>query len=136
MRITLSLAVASSIVAATAILKAQTIMAQETAVSSPVRCLLPDPDLRERRAEIVATLGGTVEAVEELPDGYRLRFRADQAEVLMEFVRIERACCPFMRYTLEFEPENGPLWFSLTGPEGTKDFLKPLLESIDAPEKE
>ena len=39
-----------------------------------------------------------------------------------------RLCCPFMRFRLTIEPGNGPALLELTGPEGTKDFLRALFD--------
>lgn len=44
-------------------------------------------------------------------------------EDLARLVVMERACCPFLRMELVAEPEAGPVWLKLRGPEGTKAFL-------------
>ena len=41
----------------------------------------------------------------------------------------ERRCCRFLRFVLIVEPDDGPLWLELTGPEGTEDFLSALLNT-------
>ena len=64
--------------------------------------------------------------VKELPNGYAFQFPADPATVALvaEWAAGERACCPFFDIDLRFEREGGPLWLSLTGREGTKEFIK------------
>ena len=63
--------------------------------------------------------------VRELPNGYAFRFPADPATVALvaEWAAGERLCCPFFDIDLRLEPEHGPLWLTLTGREGTKDFI-------------
>ena len=64
--------------------------------------------------------------VRELPNGYAFRFPADPATVALvaEWAAGERLCCPFFEIDIHFEPEHGPLWLTLTGREGTKDFIR------------
>ena len=86
---------------------------------------------RARWLELGAKLYPAVQEVRELPDGYGLRLPND-AETLMlaaEDLSLERLCCPFFRLTLEIEPNEGPLWFGLTGREGVKEFLRLSFES-------
>jgi hypothetical protein len=42
-------------------------------------------------------------------------------------IDLERQCCPFLRFELKVLPANGPIWLELTGPEGTRDFLRTVL---------
>ena len=64
--------------------------------------------------------------VRELPNGYAFQFPPDPATVALvaEWAAGERACCPFFEIDLRFEREGGPLWLSLTGREGTKEFIR------------
>jgi hypothetical protein len=81
--------------------------------------------------EIVPKLYRAVEEIQELPNGWALRFPST-AEILTlaaEDLHIERLCCPFVKYTLEIEPNYGPFWLRMTGGEGVKDFLKMAYES-------
>lgn len=61
----------------------------------------------------------------ELPDGYEVRFDADgpSPSEIVELVERERACCRFLRFSLDFEPDEGPLRLRITGPGETKAFL-------------
>ncbi len=43
---------------------------------------------------------------------------------LATWIDDERRCCPFLDLAIEKEPQDGPLWLRLTGPEGVKEFLK------------
>jgi hypothetical protein len=61
----------------------------------------------------------------ELPDGYA--FQMDTAQIstgqLVEWVELERQCCPFFGFEVYWERKNGPVWLRLTGPEGVKEFI-------------
>jgi mercuric ion transport protein len=70
-------------------------------------------DLLEVRAEERMTL----------PDGYAIRFRADALEAVARFIENERKCCPFLTFALTLDPDCGPLWLRITGPEGTRAVL-------------
>ena len=61
----------------------------------------------------------------ELPDGYSFRVDNEHltADQLVEWVNLERQCCPFFGFEILWEPENGPVWLQLTGPQGVKDFI-------------
>src|SRR5262245_38186342 len=57
---------------------------------------------RARHAALRAQLDAAVEAVDELPDGYALRCRADAAVFTStaEWITLERRCCPFLDFAL------------------------------------
>lgn len=38
---------------------------------------------------------------------------------------------PFMRYTLELEPNRGPFWLRFTGGEGVKEYLRLAFEEAN-----
>jgi hypothetical protein len=75
--------------------------------------------------EIVPKLYKAVQEIQELPDGYAFRLPNDSETLLLvaEDLNLERLCCPFIRYTLEIEPNKGPFWLRMTGGEGVKEFL-------------
>ncbi len=60
----------------------------------------------------------------EVAGGYAFRFEAEAFEQIARFVANERKCCPFLTFTIELAPDNGPLWLHLTGPAGTRAFLE------------
>jgi hypothetical protein len=59
----------------------------------------------------------------DLPDGYAFRFPAAAYDEVAAFVRNERACCPAISFELRVEPASGPLWLSMRGPAGAREFL-------------
>jgi hypothetical protein len=64
--------------------------------------------------------------VRELPNGYEFEFPADPntVQLVAEWAAGERDCCPFFDIDLHLEREGGPLWLSLTGREGVKQFIQ------------
>ena len=71
--------------------------------------------------------------VRELPNGYALRLAAEDYLALADFIANERLCCPFFTFGLEVTPERGPIWLSLTGREGVKEFLHATLLPVQSP---
>jgi hypothetical protein len=41
----------------------------------------------------------------------------------LEWLLLERRCCPFLHLELCFEPSDGPAWFRFRGDPGVKAFL-------------
>ena len=99
-----------------------------TSIQLPIACSLTDPEFQRRRADLLKTFQGGLLETKELTDGYAFRFPSDGTWIaeLARLIIFERECCPFLRFDLQLEPANGPLWLELTGPEGTKDFLQSL----------
>lgn len=100
----------------------------------PIACTLTDPELARRAAAVREDLFAGAEGWEVLPDGYAIRFPGDAIwkERLDAFVTYERQCCAFLTFTLRFAPNAGPIWLSLTGPAGTKDFVRAQFLPEDA----
>ncbi len=95
----------------------------------PVACSLSTPELREREQTVLAKIRGQVQEVQDLDNGYALRFAPEDGVLadLTTLIDLERRCCPFLRFDLQVLPANGPIWLELTGPEGTRDFLRTVL---------
>ncbi len=103
---------------------------EDTALADlPIACSLTTPELRAREQVVQREVVGGVQETRELADGYALRFPGDPAwlDTLTEFIRFERECCPFFTFELRCEPQHGPLWLQLRGPEGVKEFVATLL---------
>lgn len=94
----------------------------------PIACNLNDAEFQRRRADLLKSFQSRLLETKELNDGYAYRFASDADRIsdLAQLITFERECCPFLQFDLRVEPANGPLWLKLTGPEGTKDFLKSL----------
>lgn len=101
---------------------------KKAAQESPFACnmLALDAEGRKRHKVVSEQMRAAVKEVQALPDGYAFRFPAEQATILLvsEFIARERLCCPFFRFELVAEQEDGPLWLRLRGREGVKEFIK------------
>jgi hypothetical protein len=96
----------------------------------PVDCTLDSAALAARSEEIRSGLFAGAEERVDLDDGYAFRFPGDgdwHAKIAA-FVASERHCCSFFRFELTFEPGLGPIWLTLTGPAGTKEFIAATFE--------
>lgn len=94
------------------------------AAAEAIACLLSGQDLAARGQE-VAELFKDAQQIRELADGYAFAFGGDDATAgkLVEFVMIERRCCPFFRFGLTFEPHDRAIWLELRGGEGVKEMV-------------
>ena len=81
---------------------------------------------RKRQKELAQTLGSAILGIEELANGYEFEFPYNPAnyQALTEFTPMERACCPFFDISIRLERENGKMWWTLTGREGVKQFVR------------
>jgi hypothetical protein len=95
----------------------------------PVACCLSDGELREREATLLAQFKSAVIATRELSDGYAFRIPGDKKwiAVVAELMLAERECCPFLTFELAAHPNMRPIDVQVTGPAGTKDFLRTIL---------
>jgi hypothetical protein len=84
------------------------------------------PRERARHRALVAEVTAAAAAIEELPEGYAIRFPARPYLFLRlaEWIELERACCPFLSIRLQFERDERAIRVSLSGPPGTKRFLR------------
>ena len=101
---------------------------KKAAQESPLACnmLALDAEGRKRHKAVSEQMRAAVKEVQNLADGYAFRFSAEQSTILLvsEFIARERLCCPFFRFELIAEGEDGPLWLRLRGREGVKEFIK------------
>jgi hypothetical protein len=95
----------------------------------PVACCLTDEELRNREATLLAQFKSALLTTEELADGYLFCIPGDKKwlAVAAELIAAERECCPFLKFELAAEPAMGPVTVRMTGPAGTKEFLKSIL---------
>ena len=94
----------------------------------PIACTLTSAELQERRQTILQRMRSAVVDVRELEDGYAYSFPSDGPRLseIASMIHLERQCCPFLRFHLTVEANGGPIWLELTGPDGTKEFLKEI----------
>jgi hypothetical protein len=81
---------------------------------------------RARYRDVTKQMRAAAPVIEELSDGYMLRFGVDSSlcQTVAEFMTLERLCCPFLDLTLELVRGGGPMQLKLTGREGVKPFLR------------
>jgi hypothetical protein len=96
---------------------------------NPVACCLSDAELRKREATLLAQFKSALTATEELPDGYAFSLLGEKRwlALVADLIIAERECCPFLTFQLTAEPKMGALTVRITGPDGTKEFLKSIL---------
>ena len=103
-------------------------MAKQTELKTQFFCDLAamNTEQRERYRGVTQHMRAATPVIEELADGYVLRFGMDSSLCLTvaEFMTLERLCCPFLDLTLEVAREGGPMQLKLTGSEGVKPFLR------------
>ena len=94
--------------------------------STPIACSLTTAELREREATLLAHFRSAVVETEELQDGFAFRFTGEGKLIALiaELIVAERKCCPFLRFELVALPNKGPLIVRVTGPAGTKEFVR------------
>ena len=96
-------------------------------MTTPFACDMTAIPVEERpvhHALIRRLMTEAVGETRELPDGIAFRFLAEEYGAVTQFVARERLCCPFLRFTIEVAPEQGPLWLRLTGPAGVTAFIR------------
>ena len=99
--------------------------AQESAFACNRLALTPAQRKRHFE-ELGPKLLSLKKVVRELSNGYEFQFPADPdtVQLVAEWAAYERDCCPFFDIDLHLEREGGPLWLSLTGREGVKQFIR------------
>ena len=97
-----------------------------TSHETPIACNINalNTTQRERREILAKQMHDAGLQIQELPDGYKFLYPADLFLTVAEFVSLEKQCCPFFTFQLIVDPDNGPLWFGITGREGTKEFIQ------------
>jgi len=94
------------------------------AADMPVMCTLSDAQKREREATLLTGFKSVVIATEEIDSGYAFRIPGEHLALVANLMIAERECCPFLTFQLFAEPQMGAITLRITGPEGTKEFLK------------
>ena len=97
--------------------------------NTAIACSLTTAELRDREATLLAQFKSAVVGSEELQDGYIFRLTDDDEsiQVVANLIIAERECCPFLAFNLVARPNRGPVIVRVTGPAGTKEFLRSIL---------
>ena len=88
-------------------------------------CNLTSKEQGKRYKELKDNLFKRITYVKELPDGYDLVFKEkiEFSNELIEFVNFERVCCPSFTFSMNFEPQGGPIHLEIKGSKGIKDMI-------------
>jgi hypothetical protein len=96
----------------------------------PIACELTSAELQQRRETVLESMRRSVTRVEAVERGFAYYFSSDgdRLKELANLIDLERRCCPFLRFTRTVEAGGGQLILEITGPEGTREFLKDLFD--------
>jgi len=93
----------------------------------PIACRLDalTPAERTRQAALRHEVTAAVAGIDEMADGYRLRFADDPAVLgrLAEWIPLERRCCPFLSFEIVWPAGAVGPALVLRGRPGVKEFL-------------
>lgn len=97
-----------------------------TADDRPLACDLSALDDPAAHKEESAVLFESYEGVEELDDGYALRYPAtpEWTRQIAAFIQGEQQCCPFFRFELVVEPGKEATWLRIRGDAQVKAFME------------
>ena len=95
-------------------------------VPPPIACRANalDKAQRQRQQALLETVRRTALGKYDLPDGLALSFPADTAVFLQlaEWISLERRCCPFLEFALEWKRDD-KVSVRLTGQPGIREFI-------------
>ena len=89
-------------------------------------CKLTTPELQQRKKTVIAELKNQVLEKIETENGFKYKFEGSDKmlDLLGSFIKTERLCCDFFVFALTASGDTTFTWLELSGPEGTKDFIK------------
>ncbi|MGH7576873.1 MAG: hypothetical protein ACREM1_17325 [Longimicrobiales bacterium] len=95
----------------------------------PIACTLDEAAFRERKDGLLADLARRAVGRSETEAGFAFQYAAEDApfDEITRVIDLERRCCPFLRFRLTVEPAAGPVSLELSGPAGSKAFLRGIL---------
>jgi hypothetical protein len=85
-----------------------------------------DESARAEHERVSESVLGSVTEIREDPEGYAFRLPT-QTETIRKaatFIARERLCCPFFDFSLTVERNHGPVWLSVSGREGVKQYVE------------
>lgn len=101
---------------------------------SPLACDMTAIPAQQRPVHLAQSreLFSQIEETRELSDGYEFRFVGEQnvLQRLVDFISLEKLCCPFLSFAIEIEAESGPIWLRLNGREGVKEFIREEISGL------
>jgi len=101
--------------------------AGEPAQDHPIACQLDalSASDRARHDKLMVALSEDVREVKELPNGYAFRLPTDSKRLaeVGEWISLERQCCPFFNFDLQWSAVDAAPWLHITGTREVKAFL-------------
>ena len=93
-------------------------------------CKLTSPELQARKKTVIAKLKNQVIEKIETDNGFKYKFAGSDKmlDLLNDFIKTERLCCNFFVFNLTASSDTSFTWLELSGPKGTKDFIKHEIE--------
>lgn len=90
---------------------------------------------KAQRDELSASIHKLIDAkptVVEISDGYEMKFAkaGELFPVATKWIQYERLCCPFFRFSIALDQNNGPMTVRLMGDEGVKQFIEGELPGL------
>ena len=84
------------------------------------------PAERDRHVQNTRDLLTSLQAIHKTAEGCEFVFPNGSGSIarLAEFIVNEQLCCPFLEFTMKIGPADTPVSLTLTGPEGTREFLR------------
>lgn len=97
----------------------------DSATAPVLACKLSSPEMQKRKETVIAELKKWCLEKQELPLGYAFRFEdtAEMFDLLTDFIKTEKLCCDFFVFSLHLRGDQA-IWLDITGPAGTKDFIR------------
>ena len=96
----------------------------------PIACTLTPGEIRSGRTDLLPGLADLAVRRAPLPNGVRLVFAPSAATLrrIGEVVAREKRCCGFLDFRVRTGGIPGAIRLDVTGPEGTREFLRDLFE--------
>lgn len=93
-----------------------------------IACRLSTPELQQRKAGIIAQLKTLCLQRTERENGFSFCFdsKDETIDLLAEFIKSEKQCCPFFEFVLRVQETES--WLEISGPEGAKEFITNEME--------
>ena len=93
-------------------------------------CKLTTPELQQRKKTVIAELKNLLLEKTETENGFKYKFGNSDTmlDLLTDFIKTERMCCDFFTFNLSVSGDNDFAWLELSGPNGTKEFIKEEIE--------
>src|SRR5262245_44497046 len=85
-----------------------------------------DTQKKQRIRVLLSRCHADQREIRELSNGYSVRLSGDGSTIrdVAEYITLERLCCPFFDFALQAQRERGPVWLTLTGRQGVKEFAR------------